>query len=317
MNLLEKMQENKYVNVKPVDGEDNLYACNFTRDAFKHGIWNQYTTTARGLFLSSDDTVCVRGFNKFFNIGENKETSLEAIFRKVEYPIFCAVKENGFLGLIGPREEKGKFYFFTKAGNTIYSVLIEKVFLEKTNSSDRDYIWNYLHNSNATMAVEVICPEYDKHIIPYQKNEMFILAFIKNQKTFEIINEPFINTCGNGYGQLHFARNIYTIWDEEELEKVISIGENSRILEGFVFRDSNNYMFKLKSNLYKKTKAMRPAMNSILSGKKKLEDFKNKPYYDTLEKIYLTFGIPTWYNNMTKRVEADMTAVHDILKNSI
>ena len=83
MSLLDKMQENKYVNVKPVEGEDNLYACNFTRDAFKHGIWNQYTITARGLFLSSYDTVCVRGFNKFFNIGENKENSLEAIFRKV------------------------------------------------------------------------------------------------------------------------------------------------------------------------------------------------------------------------------------------
>ena len=76
-------------------------------------------------------------------------------------------------------------------------------------------------------------------------------------------------------------------------------------------------MFKLKSNLYKKTKSMRPAMNFILSGKRKIEDFKNKPYYDTLEKIYLTFGIPTWYNIMLGKIEADMTAVHDILKNGI
>ena len=60
MLLLDKMRENKYINVKPVNGEDNLYACNFTRDAFFNGVWNQYTTTARGLFLSSNDDVHVR-----------------------------------------------------------------------------------------------------------------------------------------------------------------------------------------------------------------------------------------------------------------
>lgn len=38
------------VNVRPVKGENDVYACNFSRDAFRNQRWDEYSSKARGLF---------------------------------------------------------------------------------------------------------------------------------------------------------------------------------------------------------------------------------------------------------------------------
>ena len=49
-NLLERMRADPYVRVIPVRGETDVYACNFTAEAFREHRWTDRTINARGLF---------------------------------------------------------------------------------------------------------------------------------------------------------------------------------------------------------------------------------------------------------------------------
>lgn len=53
-NLLDGMRANPNVRVRPVKGETDVYACNFTRDAFRNHKWDEYSSKARGLFLDHE-----------------------------------------------------------------------------------------------------------------------------------------------------------------------------------------------------------------------------------------------------------------------
>lgn len=48
-NLLKRMIADPYVRVTPVRGEIDVFACNFTREAFLEGRWNTRTINAHGL----------------------------------------------------------------------------------------------------------------------------------------------------------------------------------------------------------------------------------------------------------------------------
>lgn len=92
--LLDQMRDNPNVRVMPVRGEDDLWACNFTRDAFRNHAWDEYSSKARGLFLNSAGDVVMRGFDKFFNLGENKQTSLDNVLEHMTYPARVEMKEH-------------------------------------------------------------------------------------------------------------------------------------------------------------------------------------------------------------------------------
>lgn len=104
-NLLEAMRDSDNVNVRPVKGETDVYACNFSRDAFRNQRWDEYSSKARGLFLDGNGNVVARGFEKFFNLGENEQTTRENIDKRLKFPVRVERKENGFLGLVSARGE--------------------------------------------------------------------------------------------------------------------------------------------------------------------------------------------------------------------
>lgn len=57
-NLLKRMIADPYVRVTPVRGESDVFACNFTREAFLEGRWNTRTKRPRALKY---DTVVAHG----------------------------------------------------------------------------------------------------------------------------------------------------------------------------------------------------------------------------------------------------------------
>lgn len=311
-----KMAVNEYVTVKPVQGEEDLYACNFTKDAFRNHVWNKYTTTARGLFLNFHSDVIVRGYNKFFNIDENKETTEEAIFQKVKYPVASSCKENGFLGLIAPRNKMGEFYFFTKAGNTQYSWIVENLFNKKVDIPTQEKIWKILYDLNATMTVEVVAPKYDRHIIPYNDSHLYILDVIKNRIKLEFCDEALSAIKSIATSCISSPTTFDLAYNSSRLIYQINYAENMKYYEGIVFRYANNYMFKVKSDLYKRTKALRPALTAIVDGKKNLFDFKNKKYFDDLKAVFKEYkgNIPIWFNPMAEKYVPDMTQIHELLR---
>lgn len=106
-NLLELMRDSDNVNVRPVKGENDVYACNFSRDAFKNQRWDEYSSKARGLFLDGNGNVVARGFEKFFNLGENEQTTRENIDKRLKFPVRVERKENGFLGVAAHSADDG------------------------------------------------------------------------------------------------------------------------------------------------------------------------------------------------------------------
>ena len=322
-NLLNKMIENANVRVKKVEGFDDLYSCNFTRDAFYNKKWDKYTSTARGLFLDGHGKVKCRGYAKFFNIGENEETKQDVVAKKFVYPVEVRTKENGFLGLISSID--GKLQFFSKGGKTDYSTLVEKAFY---NAFERSYdglittpesVRELLESLNVTMVCEVVDIENDKHIVPYEKSCIYILDFVKNTEQLTFASAEYDVFCSTvQYEGIGFKMPKYVTWLQNADEFNAFVAEHSDDLnEGYVLRDCVNYMVKIKTNTYKRVKALRTALGNIISSKTTTDNYKNKPIYEDLMKILGQIGNLNdllYKGDILNTDKIDMYRIYDILE---
>lgn len=263
--LLESMVNNPNVRVVPVQGEENLFACNFTREAFSKGNWDEYSSIARGLFLDPQGQVVMRGFDKFFNIGENAETTLEKVLQRVEYPVRVERKENGFLGLVGVAKgsttESGyRLRFFSKSGNTDYSKLVEKAWARVFPVTPENLL-DAIAEENVTLAFEVIDAENDKHIIPYKEDRLVLLHCIVNNRTFQITDPESVTRFFPDRPTYKVAQN------EQQLLDLLAEAKSSLTSEGCVLYSANGYMAKVKSDRYLKVKSIRTLVeNCVLRG---------------------------------------------------
>lgn len=271
-NLLHQMERNEYVRVKPVAGDDGVYACNFTRDAFFNHVWNQYTSTARGLFLDEDGNVVMRGFEKFFNLEENRETSLPKVLESIEYPVRVERKENGFLGLVGLNASGDGLRFYSKSGVTDYSALIAQQVMAALGRVEGSYerLLAILRAHGVTLAFEIIDNESDRHIIRYEHSQAVFLHAIRNEKTFSIDYGAERDVDALGVfarpETVAIAQNEYAL-----LEQIDEARHSDR--EGVVLYGANGYMVKIKSDLYLKSKSVRRILEQVLlSGKPRRTD---------------------------------------------
>lgn len=259
-NLLTRMMSNPNIRVRPVDGEDDVYACNFTRDAFLNHKWDGYTTKARGLFLDRNGTVVMRGFEKFFNIGENEETMLPDVLRKMEYPVRVERKKNGFLGIIGARED-GSLRFYSKSGETDYSALVKRNF--ERLGIDHD-VWRILHDRDATLVCEIVDIDDDRHIIYASESKCWFLHALSNTVDFHIddaAEADLREVSPDNWPER------YEVADEDALDAAINEAAAADY-EGVVLYGANGYMAKVKSNLYLRTKRLRSKLQrALLYGK--------------------------------------------------
>ena len=322
-NLLNKMIENANVRVKKVDGFDDLYSCNFTRDAFYNKKWDKYTSTARGLFLDGHGKVKCRGYAKFFNIGENEETKQEVVAKKFMYPVEVRTKENGFLGLISSID--GELQFFSKGGKTDYSALVKKAFynaFEKSHDgliTTPESVRKLLEERNVTMVCEVVDIENDKHIIPYKESCLYVLDFIKNYESLVFDTATYDMFCSlTRYNVVGFKTPEYVTWLQDADEFNAFVAEHSDDLnEGYVLRDRVGYMVKIKTNTYKRVKALRTALGNIVSGKKTADDYKNKPIYEDLVKVLdqiENLNDLLYKGDILNTDKIDMYRIYDILE---
>ena len=104
-NLLERMRADPYVRVIPVRGETDVYACNFTAEAFREHRWTDRTINARGLFVGGNGQVVQRGFEKFFAVDETEETSFAQVVNHAqEHPESLSPRRTDFSGSWARRE---------------------------------------------------------------------------------------------------------------------------------------------------------------------------------------------------------------------
>ena len=263
-NLLERMRADPYVRVIPVRGETDVYACNFTAEAFREHRWTDRTINARGLFVGGNGQVVQRGFEKFFAVDETEETSFAQVVNHAQehpesLPVRVERKENGFLGLVGAAGTPGLFRFWSKSGQTDYSALIERLF--PSDSAVRAELWRMLHEWNVTAAFEVIDRESDRHIVGYESSGLRLLHLIRNAESFSIDaahEETF--TLAGGFVQ---PETVAICHSPEEVAQAIGDAKASPH-EGVVLYFADGWMVKVKSDRYKLVKAMRPLMQRVL-----------------------------------------------------
>lgn len=268
--LLDQLKNSK--DIRETKLEDNISSFNFTRNAFFNKNWNETTIKARGLFLNTDTgEVVARGYEKFFNVNERRETELEHLLVKFkDKKITCYKKENGFLGIMSYVNDK--LFIASKSTNQGEFAEYFKNLYEKSDI-DKQKLINYLKENNVSLTFEVIDMENDPHIIKYDKSKLVLLDIIHNKVEFE--REPYekvvelaklINCeCKTIYKEFNDIREFHKWYlentDEDDMSK--------EDIEGIVI-ECDEIMTKLKFPYYQFWKYMRKVKEQV-ANKRKIE----------------------------------------------
>lgn len=264
-------------DIKEVVLGNNISSFNFTRNAFYKKRWNELTCKARGLFVDTEkDKVVARGYEKFFNVNEKRETELEHLLVKFKDKITCYKKENGFLGILSL--VNGELFLASKSTNKgDFASYFKTIF--DNSSIDKSKLISYLEENDVSLTFEVIDIENDPHIIKYDKSKIVLLDIIHND--YEFKKEPYEKVvelskiigceCKTIYKEFDDVRAFHKWYlentDEEDLSK--------EDIEGVVI-ESSGIMTKLKFPYYNFWKFMRRVKEQVLhKGQPKLSSLFN------------------------------------------
>lgn len=296
VQVLQILRASKHINEARINKE--ISAFNFTAEAFRNKVWNNFTITARGLFLNRKGEIIARGYPKFFNLGENEETTIESIVKKVQYPITQLSKENGFLGISSAYAygASHKLMLTSKGGSEEYSKYFSDLFyahFKKWSATTGRGVGELLEayrkqitDRKVSLTFEVIDVENDKHITIYDESKLVLLHAIQNDFT-NTYDRAFCDAMAEEFG---FERpNIKVIQNEEELLSELEGAQGLSNAEGYVFEDANHYMFKVKAAEYRQFKYIRGCLQFFIKSPENFtEDFiREHTRYDDMTKAQL------------------------------
>ena len=261
--MLEQLRNCKDIRETQLD--NNISSFNFTKNAFYNKKWNGLTCKARGLFVDTEkNKVVARGYEKFFNVNERKETELEHLIVKFKDKITCYKKENGYLGIMSL--VNGEIFITSKSTNKgDYAEWFRNIY--ENSDINKDKLEEYLKNNDVSLTFEVIDIKNDPHIIEYDKSKIILLDIIHNDYDFK--KEPYekvqelsklINCeCKTIYKEFDNVREFHKWYientDEDDLSK--------EGIEGVVI-ECNGIMTKLKFPYYNFWKLMRRVKEQLL-----------------------------------------------------
>lgn len=275
--LINEMIGHKFITVKECDY--NLISLNFNREAFNKKKWNDLTIKARGLFVDRDSgEVKIRSYNKFFNFGE-RHVNLGYLHKYATYPIRVFKKYNGFLGLASVID--GNIVLTSKSVTSgKYKDIFQSIW-DKVEDSVKELLKQTMIENNCTAVFEVVSPEYDPHIIKYDKEHLYLLDFIENKLDIDTHNID-LEFSENLMKKVEFSSIILT--KKELITKLENYNELYNFLdekaksleefEGYVLCDNSGLMFKFKLPYYMLWKERRTWLEryrSALSKGKKIE----------------------------------------------
>ena len=293
--LINEMIRNQFINVK--ECEHNLISLNFNREAFNKKKWNDLTIKARGLFVDKDSgEVKIRSYNKFFNFGE-RHVNLGYLKKYATYPIRAFKKYNGFLGLASVVNSE-----VVLTSKSVTSGKYKDIFQDiwnKVESEVRELLKQTMIENNCTAVFEVVSPEYDPHIIKYDKEHLYLLDFIENKLDLDTHNID-LEFSVNLMKKVEFSSDLLTKKEEltrlenyDELYNFLAEKEKSlEEFEGYVLCDNSGFMFKFKLpyyNLWKTRRAWLERYRSALAKGKKVE-VTEKDEHRHFKKFLLKLG---------------------------
>lgn len=271
MELIEQLKKNKFIYEKKLT--DHISSFNFTEKAFYDKVWNEQTQKARGLFVNvSTGEVVARSYEKFFNIGENDSVKTTELRRKLCFPVSAYLKYNGYMGVVGYDSEKDELWIASKTTNQSDFAKGFKDILEK--AIDTTILKSVAKEKNVSFVFEVIDAINDPHIIDYGTDQRIILLDIiervfdyKKWKYDDLWN--FGKENGLEVKERCFVFDDYNSFYEfyVSTDKNYDYVYNDRIIEGFVFEDTNGFMTKMKTEYYKVWKFFRGIAHSMYKGR--------------------------------------------------
>ena len=293
--LINEMIRHQFITVK--ECEHNLISLNFNREAFNKKKWNDLTIKARGLFVDKDSgEVKIRSYNKFFNFGE-RHVNLGYLKKYATYPIRAFKKYNGFLGLASVVNNE-----VVLTSKSVTSGKYKDIFQDiwdKVESEVRELLKKTMIENNCTAVFEVVSPEYDPHIIKYDKEHLYLLDFIENKLDLDTHNID-LEFSENLMKKVEFSSDLLTKKEEltrlenyDELYNFLAEKEKSlEEFEGYVLCDNSGFMFKFKLpyyNLWKTRRAWLERYRSALVKGKKVE-VTEKDEHRHFKKFLLKLG---------------------------
>ena len=279
--MYKALNENKHIIKKEL--KNNVVSYNFSRDAFDKGIWNNIITKARGLFINKKtQNVVARSYDKFFNLFENDETSYISLKNNLSFPVNVYLKENGFLGMVSWDKDNDELFIASKSTNEgPFADLVRKHFNDLEN---KDKIIKWLKENDYTLIFEVIDKYEDPHIIEYDESKMVLLDIVKNWLfKYENLKYEELVTLSQEW-HLNLKKSLGTIENWNDLRRKLDEEQTNdkKHIEGYVFVDQNNFMFKFKTPFYKFWKYMRSIKDAIVKDRNIRQTFINKLETDVI-----------------------------------
>ncbi|KAF6834501.1 fungal tRNA ligase/adenylyltransferase [Colletotrichum musicola] len=233
-----------------------------TVDSWKMAEWDykkrDLPTYARGLFTTknryNEPEIVVRGYDKFFNVGEVHETKWENILTRTKGPYELTLKENGCIIFISGLED-GTLLVCSKhstgdradadlSHSTAGERLLEKQ-LAAIGKTKED-LARELRDRNATAVAELCDDSFEEHILEYgpDKAGLYIHGINLNLPEFVTYPSALVQSFGNDWG---FKQVDLIVMDDitkvrSFLEEVAETGAHGgRDVEGFVIRCKESY----------------------------------------------------------------------------
>ncbi|GMG52723.1 unnamed protein product [Ambrosiozyma monospora] len=239
-----------------------------TINSWKFNEWDYFSkkvvlpTFARGLFTHKDEIV-VRGYDKFFNLGETPSTSKEALYHETNGPYEVTVKTNGCIVLISgfadgtlvvcSKHSTGLRNDISKNHSMSAQFAIEEN-LKKIGLTAKDLALA-LYEANVTALGEFCDDSFEEHLIEYKGDSagVYIHGLNYNIPQFKTLPFSIVNEFGEKFG---FKKTEYLKFNTVEetfefLEEASKTGtyQNEEI-EGFVVRchkgNGDDLLFKYK-----------------------------------------------------------------------
>ncbi|KAJ9132029.1 tRNA ligase [Coniochaeta hoffmannii] len=210
-------------------------------------------TYARGLFTTNTrkgtPEIAIRGYDKFFNVGEVRETSWDSIRQRTKGPYELTLKENGCIIFIGGLAD-GTLLVCSKhstgsrgEGEASHAVAGEERLekqLDRIGKTKED-LARELRKRNVTAVAELCDDTFEEHILAYGPEDagLYLHGMNLNVPEFATYPSPLVQQFADDWGFKKVGLITYDNVDDVKnfLEEVAETGAHSgRDVEGFVIR---------------------------------------------------------------------------------
>lgn len=264
-----------YVESKLIN-EDTI-SIQFSESAFRKGVWDEMTVKARGLFVDAKTgKVKARGYQKFFNYKEQKETSEPALKKNLKFPVIAWEKYNGFLGIVS--HDHGELKCYSKTTDVGDHVSYLQEIIDGLGQEFKSQLLDVLARNDATATFEV-CHPLDPHITEECKQKSItLLDFIPNRLDLHdknldreftaICTEQFLSEINydkvNSNPEYTFGVKTGEVLENWDQVVALMDEDKHREFEGYVFEDMDGFMFKYKTEWYQGWKRRRGLVSYYL-----------------------------------------------------